>query len=260
MLRHLLLSLLTTVVSCDIDSRNGQHSLARGELVKSSRDVGPIRVEALEQRPPVYATRGGPRGPGKLVFLHGMCGHGLEYAQAFQQSAAKKGTLIALQGDVPCEDGRTSKWSSDLDAIDARAVAAFQNLGYREPVEDVTVIGMSQGASRADELASRFPRRYTRLILIAAPSALKIGELRQLRGAVLMAGERERTDLMLASERALEASGVPATFMLIPDAAHGELGSTPEQTMGAALDWLWTNVRPLGAGSAATAENLAVDP
>jgi hypothetical protein len=97
---------------------------------------------------------------------------------------------------------------------------------------------MSQGATRAVALVKRFPKRYTRLVSMDAPSALKPGELRELRGAVMMAGERDRHDLMRESERALAASGVPAIFMLIPEAGHGAMGPTPEQTMGAALDWL----------------------
>jgi len=46
---------------------------------------------------------------------------------------------------------------------------------------------------------------------------------------------------MKTSERALKGSGVPATFMLIPQATHGAMGPTPEKTMGLALDWLWQN-------------------
>jgi hypothetical protein len=42
----------------------------------------------------------------------------------------------------------------------------------------------------------------------------------------------------------LKATGVPAIFMLIPQASHGAMGPTPERTMGEALDWLWQNSRP----------------
>jgi hypothetical protein len=70
---------------------------------------------------------------------------------------------------------------------------------------------------------------------------LKAGQLRSLRAAVMMAGELDRQDLMRQSTRALAASGVPVTFMVIPRAGHGAMGPTPEQTMGAALDWLWAH-------------------
>ncbi len=204
----------------------------------------PIRMEVLEPNaaPPTFVMRGEPRGPARIVFLHGMCGHGLGYAQAFQFSAAKKGTLIAPQGDVSC-GGVWSKWSANLAALDERITETFQAMGAPEPGGDVVIIGMSQGATRAVELARKFPERYTRLIAMAGPTALKRGELSRLRGAVLMAGERDRRDLMLASQRALLASGVPATFMLIPGAAHGAMGPTPESTMNTALEWLWQNSR-----------------
>ena len=42
-------------------------------------DEGPIRMEALDPsaKPPMFVMRGGPRGPSRMAFLHGMCGHGL---------------------------------------------------------------------------------------------------------------------------------------------------------------------------------------
>lgn len=202
--------------------------------------AGPIRMEPLEPaaKPPTFVMRGEPRGPARLVFLHGMCGHGLGYAQAFQWNAAKKGTLIAPQGDVSC-GGVFSKWSMDITALDARILQAFRALGDANDAAEITIMGMSQGADRAVLLAQRFPQRYTRLISMAAPSTVTPARLRHLRGAVLMAGERDRKDLMQASARALTAAGVRATFMLIPQAGHGAMGPTPEQTMGAALDWLW---------------------
>lgn len=181
--------------------------------------------------------QGGPRGPERIVFLHGMCGHGLGYAQSFQFSAAKLGTLIAPQADVSC-GGVWSKWSGQLEQLDQRITSAFRALGHAEPIDDIIVIGMSQGATRAAALAQKWPKRYTRLISMDAPSALKVGELRELRGAVMMAGERDRQDLMRASERALKRTGVPVTFVLIPGATHGAMGPTPEQTMGSALEFL----------------------
>lgn len=160
------------------------------------------------------------------------------YAQSFQWNAAKKGTLIAPQGDVGC-GGEFSKWSMDVAALDARILQTFRALGDANDDAEITVMGMSQGADRAVQLAKRFPQRYTRLISMAAPSTIKVGQLRHLRGAVLMAGQLDRQDLARESARALSASGVRATFMLIPQARHGAMGPTPEKTMGEALDWLW---------------------
>lgn len=217
---------------------NSAASSAARAPTPASSSPGPIRMAALpDAEPPVFVMQGGPRGPGRLVFLHGMCGHGLGYAQAFQFSAARLGTLIAPQGDVSC-GGVWSKWSGKLEQLDARITNTFRALGHREPIDDVIVIGMSQGATRAAALVKKWPERYTRLISMDAPTALHAGELRGLRGAVMMAGERDRRDLMRASTQALERSGVPVTFMLIPGATHGAMGPTPEQTMGRALSFL----------------------
>lgn len=217
---------------------------AQASAPSFSADRGPLRMEVLDPNasPPTFVMRG-PHGPGRMVFLHGMCGHGLGYAQAFQFSAARTARLIAPQGDVSC-GGPFSRWSSNVVALDARITATFQALGDPDPGGEVTILGMSQGASRAVALARKYPRRYTRLVSMAAPEALKPGELRTLRGAVLMAGERDRQDLMRASARALTATGVPAIFMLLPEATHGAMGPTPERTMGEALDWLGSHARP----------------
>ena len=210
-----------------------------GSASASPSDLGPIRMETLDATavPPTFVLRGAPHGSGHLVFLHGMCGHGLGYAQAFQFSAAKRGVLIAPQGDVSC-GGVWSKWSADVAALDARIVDTFRKLGDESSLDDIWIMGMSQGATRAAALARKFPARYTHLISMDAPTALRPGDLKTLRAAVLMAGEHDRHDLMQASQRALEASAVPALYLMIPEAGHGAMGPTPEKTMGEALAFL----------------------
>jgi pimeloyl-ACP methyl ester carboxylesterase len=218
-----------------------------------SSSEGPLRIETLAgSAPPIFVLRGGTRGPEKLVFLHGMCGHGLGYAQSFQLTAAKHGTLIAPQADVPCDNGPWARWSKDIAKLDARITDAFRQLGHAEPIQDMVVIGYSQGATRAESLARAYPERYTRLVLMGGPYAAKAPGLGALRGAVAMAGDRDRLDLMKASVRTLEAAGVPSRFMLIPDAPHGSMGSRPEQTMDEMLSWLFEHQRarsPAGGAS-----------
>jgi len=210
----------------------------------SPRATGPIRIEVLDEAadPPTFVMRGAPHGTAPMVFLHGMCGHGLGYAQSFQRSAARKGLLIAPQGDVKCGRGPWAKWSGDVSALNARIEASFRALGL-EALEDVLVMGYSQGATRAEQLARKYPERYTRVILMGAPQATSARGLERLRGAVMMAGERDRQDLMKAGARALAAADIPATFQIIPEARHGAMGPTPEKTMGEALDWLFANQR-----------------
>ncbi|HEY3499935.1 MAG TPA: alpha/beta fold hydrolase [Polyangiaceae bacterium] len=233
---------------CSRSAAEGPDAAAAVQSAAPERnEEGPIRIEALEQpnEPPVYVLRGGPRGPEKIVFLHGMCGHGQGYAEAFQRTAARRGTLIAPQADVPCGNGPWARWSKDLDALDARIVRAFRALGAAEPIEDVIVIGYSQGATRAESLARTFPERYTRLVLMGGPYAAKAQGLEKLRGAVALAGDRDRLDLMQASAKVLKGARVPATFMLIPEATHGSMGAHPEQTMDEVFTWLAEHQRPI---------------
>jgi predicted esterase len=197
-------------------------------------------MEPLDPRekPLTFVLRGAQRGPGRLVFLHGMCAHGLGYAQAFQFAAATKGTMIAPQGDRSCGNGVFASWSGDLDALDRRIVTTFRALDPAEP-NDIALIGYSQGATRAEALARKWPQRYTRLVLIGAPSVVSSRGLACLRAAVMMAGEFDRQELMKTGVGVLLAAGVPSTYVMIPNATHGAMGPTPERTMAQALDWLW---------------------
>ncbi|HET7540397.1 MAG TPA: hypothetical protein VFK05_11020 [Polyangiaceae bacterium] len=200
-----------------------------------------IRMEPLDATAalPTYVMRGEPHGAAKLVFIHGMCGHALGYAQSFQWSAAKHGLLIAPQGDVPCSPGSPwAKWSLDTEALDTRIVAAFRALSPSEPALDIALIGYSQGASRAEALARRWPKRYTRLILIAGPTKVSPAGL-SVHSTLMMAGSLDRQNLMQASARAFAAAGRRSRYMALPNARHGSMGDTPEQTMGAALSWLY---------------------
>ncbi|HSC89787.1 MAG TPA: alpha/beta fold hydrolase [Polyangiaceae bacterium] len=222
-------------------SQSAGPSTAPARPVETERAVRAERLEGSE--PPIFVVRAQQPSTTGLVFLHGMCGDGLGYAQSFQQAAARKGTLIAPQADVPCGDGLGAKWSKGVASLDARIVDAFRRLGQPEPITDICVIGMSQGATRAASLARTYPERYTRLISMGAPTAVQAAGLEKLRAAVTMVGQRERKDLMLTSERALRAAGVPARSLIIPDADHAGMGPHPERTMGEALDWLWANSR-----------------
>jgi hypothetical protein len=57
----------------------------------------------------------------------------------------------------------------------------------------------------------------------------------------MMAGSRDRQDRMRAGARAFLAAGIPATYIVLPGAAHGEMGPEAERAMGEALDWLQRN-------------------
>lgn len=218
----------------------GASDPASGEPA-GSRDSGPVRVEVLDPAatPATYVVRGAGLGRGRLVFLHGMCGHALGYAQSFQFAAAKRGRLIAPQADIVCGAGPEAKWSRDVKALHERIERTFVELGDSPPIDDICVIGYSQGATRAEALAREFPDSYSRLISIGAPGVANPSGLTHLRAALMMAGARDRLDLMKEGAKRLARANVRAEFRIIPEATHGSMGPHPEQTMEDALAWVY---------------------
>jgi pimeloyl-ACP methyl ester carboxylesterase len=193
---------------------------------------------------PVFVVRQAD-GDARMVFLHGLCGHGHYYVDSFKAAAARKGTLIAVQADTPCGDGPYRDWTNSPKKLNDRIEAAFRALGDVAPLRDVVVIGYSSGALLSEMLAHRWPERYTRAILIASPQTPAAYRLRKIRSTVMMAGQIDRHDLMKAGMRDLRNAGIPSTFLVLPGATHGAMGPASERVMGDALDWLWEHDRPL---------------
>lgn len=172
-----------------------------------------------------------------MLYLSGGCTHPGGYVQAFQYTAAAHGDLVGLQGDVPC-GGPYRRWSTDLVRLHQRVQAAFGAAGLA--AEDVLVIGYSQGAERAEQLAARWPERYRRLILIASPVAPSARRLARAEAVVTMAGSYDSSlARMREAPRVLASAKVPATFVLLPGARHGQMGADPEVTMTSALDFVF---------------------
>jgi pimeloyl-ACP methyl ester carboxylesterase len=185
---------------------------------------------------PAWVLRGSKRHDARFVFLPGMCSHPLGYAQSFQYAAAERGDLVTLQGDLSCGGDAYRRWSYDLSALTRRLDAVLAAAAI--PAEGLTLIGYSQGAELAERLAARDPRKFTRVVLIGSPIVPSPQHLGHTEGAVLMAGTRDAQANMQEGLRLLRGAGIPATFLSIPGARHGEMGTQPEATMGEAFAWL----------------------
>lgn len=174
-----------------------------------------------------------------MLFLPGMCVHPGGYVLAFRRAAAARGDLVALQGDVSCGgDGSARRWSADLEAMDRRVDEAFRASGLGEP-RNVVVIGYSQGADRAEHLVARWPDKYDRAVLIGSPTVPSPRTLGRAKAVVLMAGTDDSAEgPMRAAVAPLRRVAVPATFLELPGARHGQMGDDPERSMGAALDFV----------------------
>jgi pimeloyl-ACP methyl ester carboxylesterase len=167
-----------------------------------------------------------------------MCVYPGYYVESFMQTASARGDLLALQGTISCGgDHFLHTWSLDIDAIDRRIAAAIAAAKIPTPRE-IVLVGYSQGADRAEALAARFPDKYRAVVLIARSTPPSPVALRRVRAAALLAGTRDVQSNMREVLAALTRAGIPATFVPMPDAWHGHMGSEPETTMGRALDFV----------------------
>jgi pimeloyl-ACP methyl ester carboxylesterase len=195
----------------------------------------PVRIEE-------HAAEGafvlrGSRAAGRAVLFGGQCAQPQGYAEAIKLAASRRVQLVALRGDKPCV-GEYKGWTFDLDALSRRIDRTFLALGLGEP-RDVLLIGYSQGASVAEQLAAREPDKFTRLVLIAKPSRPEPWRYRKVKAVATMAGTRDVQALMVQASRTLAAAGVRARYFPLPGATHGEMGDDPEGTFEEVLTWLY---------------------
>jgi hypothetical protein len=217
-------------------------SIARGgSLAKEAPPPAPdpARIDAVDVPGdlPAFVLHGEHSHRMNIVFLQGMCGHPLYYAQAMQQAAAAHGDLLAPQADVPCGGGY-SRWSSDLGLMSRRFDRAFAADGRADAVRDMVMVGYSQGAERIEWFAALHPEKVRAVVLMSGPIVPSVDKLGRVRAAVFTAGSREYQGNMRAGYEAFRARGIPSLFIEVPGAGHGDLGPDSERVMNEALDFV----------------------
>jgi pimeloyl-ACP methyl ester carboxylesterase len=211
-------------------------------------EASELRVETLKPRGDrkVLVVPGETRTA--IVYLHGRCGDPTAF-EAWAPAGRKFGTILSLEGDVKCKGGRT-KWAGDVARLDARITAAIAQaraeLGLDIAEEPRVVVGYSQGSLRAEALATRFPKRYPRAVLIAGPRAPKDTSLGSTEAVLFLVGDHDvRGPLHEAAEK-LESHGKNARYLELKDARHGDYGSSPLPTVTEGFDWLFHTPTALG--------------
>lgn len=213
-----------------------------------SAELGSAPVRTVDVPVPgdltAYVIRGSGARRVPMLFLPGMCVHPAGYVMSFQQAVASRGDLVAVQGDLSCGgDGSMRRWSNDLDAMDRRIDAAFNAAGLGEP-RGVLVIGYSQGAERAEKLVAKFSRKYASVILIASPVPPSTRLLMRADAVGLMAGTFDGAKgTHSAAVPALRRAGIPASFLELPGAHHGQMGERPDDSMREMFDFIEANGR-----------------
>lgn len=238
------LSILLAVSGCAGCAKKEAQAQS-GEAIPPSRGEGIAKVDVPGEARDPYVVDGNPSVRRPIVYLHGMCGDPKEDLDAWGNIAKQHGTIIAVMGDVACPDkpGRL-KWSTDASAIDARIDAAVKSVsearGLRLEPSEVVVIGESMGAARAELLATKFPDKYTRLVLVGSPQTPSPENLKGVKAVANLAGEKERQSMMKQGTRALEGAGTPTRFWELPEATHGNYGPEGERIMNEALGFVAT--------------------
>jgi pimeloyl-ACP methyl ester carboxylesterase len=216
-----------------------------GEAIPPARGEGISKVDVPGESRDPFVVDGNPSVRRPIVYLHGMCGDPKEDLEAWGNIAKQHGTIIAVMGDVACPDrpGRL-KWSTDASAIDAKVDAAVKTVsdarGLKLEPGEVVVIGESMGAARAELLATKFPEKYTRLVLVGSPQTPSPQNLKGAKAVANLAGEKERQSMMRQGTRALENAGTPTRFWELPEATHGNYGPDGERIMNEALGFVAT--------------------
>lgn len=201
-------------------------------------------VDVENDRAALVVVGEGARRERPIIHLHGMCTEARSDLEAWSATVREYGTIVALEGDLPCGTGTTAgltgrTWSQDAGALDRRiaaAIAAVRAVRVAElDATEIIVVGESMGATRATALAARAHDKYTRLVLIGAPERLAPERLATTKAIAVLAGENEPHDVPQQNFEALEAAGLKTRFWTLTGADHGEYGPSGAATMGEAL-------------------------
>jgi pimeloyl-ACP methyl ester carboxylesterase len=215
-------------------------SAAGAEPGTTANDSDAFAEVDVEGDLPIYVLRGADGRPPRTIFLTGSCTHPLTYTTAFRGAARAHGGLVALQGDQPCKgDPTLRRWSPDTIATSARIDAALRAAGAADAdTGELTLMGYSQGAERAEWLARRFPAKYTRFVLMAGPVVPSAARLAGARAVATLAGYGDVRENMADGARRLRRAKIPASYFELPGVHHGELSPAVDEVVARAFDWL----------------------
>lgn len=189
---------------------------------------------------PAYVLPGNEGDPRVILYLPGMCGD-TAAADHFHEAARAHGTLIAVRGDTPCENGRF-KWRDGPAQIQTRLRAAFEQVNALRGGEldwgQTLLFGYSQGAERAERVAALYPKQYPRLVLGGPPQKASPQRLARAGRVAILGGELETTENMRAGFDALQAAGIVSRFFTLDCAYHGWFGTNAEAQLAEVLDWV----------------------
>lgn len=201
----------------------------------------PAKVESILVPGDLSASvvRGAPGKAPLSVFVAGICSNAAAYLHTFPESARAAGGVVAIEGDQFCGGSKDyHSYSWDAGRLHLRVEAALAAAGLGEiPKEGITLVGYSQGAALAEQMIQRWPRRYTRLVLIGAPTDPEPRTLARARAVVTMSCDRDVPQRMRGAASRTNKLGTPALYVEMKGCSHGNI-TDGERTFATTFDWL----------------------
>ena len=158
-----------------------------------------------------------------IVYLHGMWASPEDSCGYFEHAATPFGFLVCPRGNAPLGEGRMWKGTYATVAPQLRAAldaASHLATGKLDRGSSGTLIGYSNGAYFAVEVACSEPGRWPGLVLLSMRLDLDVPRLTAagVRRVVLAAGEKDgaRASMQTLAERTA-AAGLAARFVSLGD-------------------------------------------
>ncbi|MDP9035051.1 MAG: hypothetical protein M3O50_09610 [Myxococcota bacterium] len=205
------------------------------------------------------AERSAQRAAPAIVYLHGMWASPEDSCSYFARGATPFGFLVCPRGNAPLGQGRM--WAGTYATVAPNVHAALDAAATLAPRPldrsgNGTLIGYSNGAYFAVEIACAERGRWTGLVLLSMHLELEASRLKRagVRRVLLGAGERDgaRRSMEAMAER-LRGEGLAARFMSLGPGGH-EFPADMDERMKAALVWTRGEHAP-GCGSDSCAES-----
>jgi predicted esterase len=178
-----------------------------------------------------------------LVFLHGMWAGPEDACPLLREAAARFGFLVCPRGNTPFDAGVMWSGTGADAAGPVRAAldeAGRMPQGKLDRAAEGTLIGYSNGAYFAAELARSQPGRWPGLVLIAMKLDLDPARLRAagVRRVVLAAADQDDTrSSMQALAQKLDEGGLPSRFVSLGPGGHAFPADMPAR-MCDAIAWV----------------------
>jgi predicted esterase len=172
--------------------------------------------------PPADGTEARPA----IVYLHGMWASPEDSCGYFAHAAAPFGFLVCPRGNAPLGEGRM--WAGTYASVAPQLHAALDAAGRLAPGRldrktHGTMMGYSNGAYFALEVAYAEPGRWTGLVLLSMKLDLDVPRLKAagVRRVVLGAGDQDaaHASMQALAEKTNDA-GLPARFVSLGPGGH----------------------------------------